>query len=164
LSSNNLSGSIPAELGECFDLESVYMSDNVFTGTIPATFSQLEKLSEVDLSQNQFTGSIDNRLFIRLTKLTSIVLNDNLLTGKLPISLFQLPRLAIVVFAKNCFTATLPHQICNSPVLNQLILDGLHSASACSDRAIAGLPSSGLIAKNSVHGHIPSCFLQHKNL
>jgi hypothetical protein len=70
----------------------------------------------------------------------------------------------VAVFAKNCFSGTLSESICNSPNLAQLILDGLHSASGCSDKALPGLASSGLIAKSSVHGNIPNCLLQHKHL
>jgi hypothetical protein len=64
----------------------------------------------------------------------------------------------------NCFTGTLPDDVCDITSVFQLILDGLHSASACSDKALPRIPSSGLIATDTVHGHIPTCLLQHKHL
>jgi Leucine-rich repeat (LRR) protein len=164
LSSNLLSGNIPSELSECVDLQTVYLFRNVITGTIPVSWSQLKHLSDIDLSQNQLSGSIGDGLFNGLLNLTSIVLSENAFTGKLPSSMFKAPQLLTVVLAKNCFSTFLPDEVCTSFPLTQLILDGLHSAPSCSDKAIPGLSSSGLIAKNSVHGHIPSCLLQHKHL
>jgi Leucine-rich repeat (LRR) protein len=164
LNGNFLSGTIPLIFDLAVNLTSLYLFDNLLTGSLPLQLSHLESLREFDVSQNLLSGSISMELFNQSSRLVAIFLNKNAFTGPIPTSLFQSATLFSVIFAENCFSGTLPDIICSSPVLTQLVLDGLHSASACSDRAIPGLPSSGLIAKNSVHGHIPSCLLQHKHL
>jgi hypothetical protein len=165
---NQLTGTIPALFGNLTFLVYLSIFDNRITGSIPVQLSELRYLEYLFLNKNQLTGTIpasfgyfndSNNSFM-----IAIMLSENLLTGMIPYSLFQGRKLFSVVLAENCLTGTLPETICDSPALTQLILDGLHSASICSDKAIPGLPSSGLIAKNSVHGHIPSCLLQHKHL
>jgi hypothetical protein len=164
LNTNLLSGTIPPDLGNCRSLQSLEMLGNFFTGSIIKELTKLENLTELNLAQNLFTGTIQEGLFNQSEHLTSIIISENFISGQIPNSLFVSGHLTFAIAATNCFTGTLPDTICTSSALEQLILDGLHSASACIEKAIPGLPSSGLIAKNSVHGHIPSCLLQQTNL
>jgi Leucine-rich repeat (LRR) protein len=164
LNTNMLFGVIPSSLTFWPSIELLYLFQNILSGTIPSRFVVLKQLRQLDLSENILSGSLPEGLFNNTHALTSIVISGNALTGTIPTSLFTSESLFSVLLAVNCFTGTLPHAICSSPVLTQLILDGLHSASSCSDKAIPGLSSSGVVARNSVHGHIPSCLLEHKHL
>ena len=58
LSSESLTGSIPAELGTLFELTTLDLSSNSLTGEIPAELGWLENLTEIRLSGNTLTGCI----------------------------------------------------------------------------------------------------------
>ena len=58
LSSESLSGSIPAGLGNLFELTSLDLSSNSLTGSIPRELGWLYNLTEIRLSGNSLTGCI----------------------------------------------------------------------------------------------------------
>ena len=58
LSSESLSGSIPAGLGNLFELTSLDLSSNSLSGDIPSELGWLYKLTEIRLSGNSLTGCI----------------------------------------------------------------------------------------------------------
>ena len=58
LSSEGLSGSIPAELGRLFALTTLDLNMNALTGDIPAELGLLPNLEELRLSGNSLTGCI----------------------------------------------------------------------------------------------------------
>ncbi|KAJ1700917.1 hypothetical protein LUZ63_000696 [Rhynchospora breviuscula] len=68
LSSNELVGSIPKEIGQMSWLITLNLSNNYLTGAIPNSISKLRQLLSLDLSHNSLTGQIPREL----TKLTSL--------------------------------------------------------------------------------------------
>ena len=58
LSSENLSGTIPSELGDLSELTHLNLSSNSLTGKIPKELGGLSNLQEVRLSGNSLTGCI----------------------------------------------------------------------------------------------------------
>ncbi len=58
LSSESLDGTIPALLGELYELTTLDLSSNSLTGEIPAALAMLDNLTELRLSGNQLTGCI----------------------------------------------------------------------------------------------------------
>ena len=58
LNDNELTGSIPSELGSLTNLKELFLSRNQLTGTIPPELSNLPNLDKLFLSDNQFTGCI----------------------------------------------------------------------------------------------------------
>ena len=58
LASQSLDGSIPADLGNLFELTSLDLSSNSLTGAIPHELGWLFNLSALKLSGNSFTGCI----------------------------------------------------------------------------------------------------------
>ena len=59
---NNLSGIIPAQLGDLTNLRILRLADNQLSGSIPATLNNLTNLSSLFLADNQLTGSIPPEL------------------------------------------------------------------------------------------------------
>ncbi|KFK24391.1 hypothetical protein AALP_AAs47967U000100 [Arabis alpina] len=68
LSSNELSGAIPAELGDLSKLRTMNLSRNFLASSIPDSFSKLKDMESLDLSYNMLHGTIPHQL----TNLTSL--------------------------------------------------------------------------------------------
>ena len=62
LSENALSGSIPEELGNLANLQSLYLRDNQLSGPIPAQLGNLANLEYLYLNGNQLSGCIPDGL------------------------------------------------------------------------------------------------------
>ena len=89
---NDLTGEIPAELGNLTNLTHLSLSFNQLTGAIPAELGDLTNLQTLYLDGNQLTGEISAELG-DLTNLTHLDLYLNQLTGEIPAELGSLPSL-----------------------------------------------------------------------
>ncbi|GLJ59564.1 hypothetical protein SUGI_1514190 [Cryptomeria japonica] len=58
LSNNNLSGSIPPEMGSLQGLIALNLSRNDLSGRIPKTLGRMDQLEPLDLSLNRLNGNI----------------------------------------------------------------------------------------------------------
>ena len=85
----NLSGSIPAGIGNYTTLKELSVANNALTGPIPAEIGGLSALEILDLSTNSITGSIPPEL-ADLSSLQTLLLAQNLLTGPIPNTLNRL--------------------------------------------------------------------------
>ena len=84
-----LTGSIPAELGQLDQLYRLGLNDNQLTGEIPKELGQMFQLRGLDLSSNQLTGAIPGELG-QLYQLMALDLSHNQLTGSIPAELGRL--------------------------------------------------------------------------
>ncbi|XP_073099266.1 probably inactive leucine-rich repeat receptor-like protein kinase At5g48380 [Elaeis guineensis] len=85
LSSNNLSGSIPADISRKIPyITSLDLSFNNFTGEIPANLSNCSYLNVLSLQHNRLSGQIPGQL-TTLSRLTSLNVADNMLSGQIPV-------------------------------------------------------------------------------
>ena len=80
---NNLSGTIPPELGDLTALTELNLRGNQLSGTIPAELGNLTALTRLDLDKNQLNGTIPPELG-NLTKLDALYLAGNRLKGCQP--------------------------------------------------------------------------------
>ena len=83
---NNLTGSIPVELGNLPGLERLFLSSNNLSGSILAELGELVVLEALDLSVNNLSGSIPAGLG-NLTALRILDLDSNELSGSIPAEL-----------------------------------------------------------------------------
>ncbi|XP_062113843.1 receptor-like protein EIX2 [Humulus lupulus] len=83
LSSNILTGEIPAEIFELNGLVSLNLSRNNLSGKIPTEIGQLVSLDALDLSRNHFSGKIPSSLS-KVDRLNTLDLSNNNLSGKIP--------------------------------------------------------------------------------
>jgi len=103
---NNLTGTLPASIGNMRHLTSLYLSSNNLTGSLPASIGNLTGLTSFDLSNNTLTGSLPSSLE-NLRSLMLLVLNNNL-TGSLPPSIGKLTNLVQLNASNNVLTGSLP--------------------------------------------------------
>ena len=83
---NNLVGSIPEELGKT-SINFIQLCMNRLTGTIPSSLYNLSNMRHFGLSSNQLEGSLSQEICVAFPHLRLLVLAENRFTGFVPISL-----------------------------------------------------------------------------
>lgn len=146
LSSNNLNGTIPAEIGYLTNLTSLNLFNNQLSGAIPSAIGALTNLQELDLDYNQMTGGIpaeivglsnlqvlylsNNQLsgaipsvIGTLSNLTTLSLWENQLSGAIPSAIGALANLEYLYLSDNQLSEAIPAEIANLTQLQELYLD-----------------------------------------
>ena len=121
LSYNNLSGTIPAEIGNLVNLEELKLHGNKLTGSIPHEIGNLVSLEYLSFADNQITGSIPPEIG-NLTNLEYLSLHDNQLTGSIPQEIGNLTNLQSLRIGDNQLTDSIPSEIGNLANLDVLEL------------------------------------------
>ncbi|XP_020081719.1 receptor-like protein 12 [Ananas comosus] len=83
LSSNNLHGVIPEEIGALVGLINLNLSGNRLSGSIPRSIGELQSLESLDLSNNELSGAIPPSIS-NLSSLGWLNLSYNNLSGRIP--------------------------------------------------------------------------------
>ena len=110
LSSNQLSGSIPAEIGKLSNLEELYLTHNELSGSIPVEIGKLSNLRYLFLNNNEFSGSIPAEIG-RLSNLFTLSLPSNRLSGSIPAEIGELSRLGWLFLNNNELSGSIPVEI-----------------------------------------------------
>ena len=121
LDNNSLSGSIPASLGDLTGLQWLSLSGNVLSGQLPTELGNLTSLKWLDLSRNEISGPIPPAIGM-LRDLENLSVAVNNLTGPLPRDLGNLANLAWVQLDMNGLSGSLPPEFGN---LRQMTRFGL---------------------------------------
>jgi hypothetical protein len=120
LDGNQLNGPVPAEIGSLSRLQVLRLSANQFN-TIPTELSNLSNLLELDLSRNQINGNIPSGLG-NLSILRYLGLNTNQFTGEIPSELGDLTNLSHLNLANNQLSGPIPAALGDLASLNELHL------------------------------------------
>ena len=107
---NNLTGSIPPELGSLAHLEFLVLHNNRLTGPIPPELGRLPNLTELELWGNELTGLIPPEL-ARLANLRRLHLNSNNLMGPILQELGSLANLRRLHLDNNRLTGPIPPEL-----------------------------------------------------
>eukprot|EP00538_Stauroneis_constricta_P011368 CAMPEP_0119549614 /NCGR_PEP_ID=MMETSP1352-20130426/3272_1 /TAXON_ID=265584 /ORGANISM="Stauroneis constricta, Strain CCMP1120" /LENGTH=675 /DNA_ID=CAMNT_0007595209 /DNA_START=143 /DNA_END=2167 /DNA_ORIENTATION=+ len=83
VNNNQMTGTIPNNIGVLSQLVQFRASNNALRGTIPRSMGTMSRLALLDLSNNKIGGSIPD-ITASLYALEELLLNDNLLVGNLP--------------------------------------------------------------------------------
>ena len=100
LAENNLTGTIPTELGQMGRVHTLSLGDNELNGTIPPELGNLTNLEFMHIYDTQLSGTVPPE-FGNLSNLKSLVLRDNKLTGALPSELTNLTKVFGLHFGGN---------------------------------------------------------------
>ena len=156
LSSNNLTGQLPASVGDLTSLEYLYLHQNSLSGNIPAELGSLASLKALYLTGNGFSGSIPPETG-SLTNLVWLGLGSNDLTGKIPDEIYQLVNLEFIDLSKNGLTGSISSDIKNLTALKAIYFEE-NALEGEIPKEIGGLSNLEQLAlyRNGLTGPIPS--------
>jgi hypothetical protein len=117
---NQLTGSLPHEIGNLTYLKSLYLDNNQLSGPLPQEIGSLTKLQVARLGGNQFS-SIPAEI-ANLDSLVYLELWGNQLGGKIPDEISNLSNLQELNLNFNQFTGSIPPELGNLAYLHQLDL------------------------------------------
>ena len=121
LAKNNLTGTIPASLGNLTSLDFLWLWDNELSGPIP-DLSGSPNLGSLDLARNRLTGTMPTWLG-DLTSLYHLDLSYNDLSGPIPTELFKgLTALQALYLRSNRWSPGPIPDLSESPNLGTLVL------------------------------------------
>jgi len=109
LHENELTGSLPSELGRLSNLLYFYAHTNQLTGGIPTVLlgSTMQSLVELSLKRNSLQSTIASEVG-QLTNLRYLDLAENDLTGPIPTELSRLTKLQALYLNDNNLSGTVP--------------------------------------------------------
>ncbi|OEU06031.1 L domain-like protein [Fragilariopsis cylindrus CCMP1102] len=161
---DELTGSIPSEIGLMTSLVNLDLRGNAFTGSIPSEIGLMTSLSNLYLNNNalyvifdsvnnKLTGSIPSEIGL-MTSLVNLYLYDNKLTGSIPSEIGLMTSLTFLDLRGNAFTGSIPSEIGLMTSLSNLYL----SKKSIESNSIVVTQSSS--AKESTYGfkRIPVCY------
>ena len=123
LGSNLLSGAIPSELGNLVNMTTLTLGQNNLSGPIPTELGNLANLTELNLAFGQLSGSIPTELG-NLVNLTTLTLSRNKLSGTIPTELGNLVNLTTLTISINEVSGPIPTELGNLTNLTTLGLEG----------------------------------------
>ncbi|TVU07411.1 hypothetical protein EJB05_47465, partial [Eragrostis curvula] len=117
LGSNQISGSIPVEIGNLVGLTFLGMENNFLSGSIPPTIGKLHDLYIINLSKNKLSGRIPTSIG-DIVLLGKLFLDDNILSGSIPSSLGRCLGLLQLNLSSNSLDGFLPEELFTGPPLS----------------------------------------------
>ncbi|KAH9735388.1 MDIS1-interacting receptor like kinase 2 [Citrus sinensis] len=120
---NNLTGdgALPQEIGNLKSLIWLSVTSNTLGGPIPSTLFRLTNIKYLGLGFNRFNGSIPREIG-NLKNLTNLAIMANKLTGAIPSTLGRLTSLLYLNLSSNLLHNSLPLEIGNFSALEELDL------------------------------------------
>ncbi|MEM1136873.1 MAG: immunoglobulin domain-containing protein, partial [Bacteroidota bacterium] len=131
LTERNITGPIPAEIGDLADLEELKLGNNQITGDLPATFAKLNKLKILHLAENNLGGNLaEYQVIFDITSLEELLLYSNNIGGTIPSSIAGSnpneglsQNLNFLSIGDNNLTGTIPNELYNLTKLTKLHLN-----------------------------------------
>ena len=153
---NDLTGNIPAELGNLDHLLTFDLSANQLTGSVPTALGNLNEVTDLNLNDNQLTGSIPKELG-SLANVEVLNLSDNQLAGSIPVELGNLASLQDLYLDENQLTGSIPTELGNLVNLEDLWL-GVNQLSGSIPMELGNMAKLEriLLVRNQLTGNIPT--------
>ncbi|RZC87973.1 hypothetical protein C5167_004150, partial [Papaver somniferum] len=161
---NQLSGTIPNEIGKLSSLVDIQLSISNLSGPIPFSLCNLTNLKNLYLDQNQLSGVIPRDIG-RLSSLISLALHTNNLVSTIPTSLCNstvgmLPTLQSISLFHNQLTGPIPKQLgeCSNLLYLDLSRNSLNGSIPLTIGSLISLQMRSDLSQNELSGEIPSDF------
>eukprot|EP01033_Poteriospumella_lacustris_P007544 gene7544-5426_t len=161
VSHNYFTGPLDASLSNWRQTVGFGMGNNFFTGSIVNRFQGMTDLIVLTLSANMLTGPLTS-MINTTSSYVSVAVDSNAFTGSLPSDVLARGNLASFVASLNCLTGTVPAEaLCANTIMNELLLDGLHSSVQCDSqkKVLFGWSRARIAGEEQVTGGFPSCLL-----
>jgi len=160
---NNLSGTLPADIGNLTVLQRVALASSFLTGEIPAEIGQCTELTFIDLSGNMLTGSFPQEIS-NCQKLKEIIVYQNQFSGSFPTVLLGLPEVWRLQLGDNNYSGELPAELSNATLLTYFTIDRNNfSGQMVSLKNLTGMVEVHLRG-NNLHGNIADIFNYSPNM
>ncbi|KAK9016535.1 hypothetical protein V6N11_079031 [Hibiscus sabdariffa] len=164
LSSMDLTGTIPSQLGNLSFLVSLNIRQNSFHGSLPTELTNLHRLKHLDFGNNSFGGEIPT-WFGYFTKLERLYLFMNNFTGVIPSTFGNLSKLETLSMHDNNLKGYVPSSIFNISSLEQILLGDNNLFGHLSSNMFDYLPRLyQLDLRRCQLGRIPMSLFKCKNL
>ncbi|KAM3333342.1 hypothetical protein ACQJBY_028433 [Aegilops geniculata] len=145
LNGNQLSGSLPDEIGYLQKLNRLQIDQNQISGPIPKSFGNLTSMKHFHMNNNSLSGRIPPELF-RLPVLLHLLVDTNNLSGPLPPELVETRSLKILQADNNNFSgSSIPAAYNNIRTLLKLSLRNCSLQGVIPD--LSGIPDLGYFEK-----------------
>ena len=156
LSNNNLSGSLPTEIGNLTQLISLQLYQNNLSSSLPSSIGNLVNVTEFNIHDNQFSGSIPTEIG-NMVSLTSLGLFQNQFTGSIPPSIGNLTNLTALALFENMLDGAIPPELGNLVNVNYFQLQ-LNQLTGPIPPELSSLMNVSLLnlSQNQLSGCIPS--------
>ncbi|KAE8820132.1 Tyrosine-sulfated glycopeptide receptor 1 [Hordeum vulgare] len=110
---NQLSGGVPAALGDCSMLRLFKVGHNKLSGTLPVELFHATSLEHLSFPSNGLQGELDGASIVNLSNLVTLDLRENRFSGKIPRSIGQLKRLDELYLGNNNMSGEVPSTLSN---------------------------------------------------
>ncbi|WP_375334374.1 DUF5675 family protein [Flagellimonas sp. C4] len=155
LSTNALMGNIPNEIGNIVTLQILDLFNNQLSGNIPQELGDLTDLTSLYIFQNNLSGEIPVE-FGNLFSLTSLHLNSNNLSGAIPPELGNLSNLSFLRLNSNELTGAIPPELGNlSNLLSVSLQNNLLSGTIPAELENCSNLEELYLQNNNLSGVIP---------
>jgi len=142
ISSNNLNGTIPPQIGDLSSLTSLkFPSNNLLSGSIPPEIGDLSNLGSLNLFNCSLSGSIPPEIG-DLSNLFLLTMGKNNLSGNIPPEIGNLSNLSTLALKENNLSGSIPPELGN--LINLQVLDlSSNNLSGCIPQELITLCSTG---------------------
>jgi len=158
LSNNQLTGTLPDDLGLLKNLQMLYLHNNSLSGTLPSSLGNCSSLGMLSVYLNRISGSLPESLG-QLGSLIYLWAGENRLSGSIPRSFGQLTSLVELSLRSNSLSGSVPSEIGGILLLEKLVLH-VNRLSGTMPATISKLAQLATLtmSDNNMFGPLPSTF------
>ncbi len=156
ISQNGFTGSIPIEIGSATNLEVIEMAwmPNI-TGTLPSQIQNLVNLRELFIAGTNLTGTLPTWID-SLTQLTDLYLMESGLSGSMPTELGNLSNLRVLKVYGNDITGSVPASLSNlASTLIALDIGGTNMDASFPTAIVLSLSNLEVLVARNIHAGGP---------